>query len=155
MVESRARFSLQDFHFLVDPVVHRNRLRFVEGDAMDPAAAGIEGPFDGILMAYGIRNVPDPDTCLARVVSLLAPGGTLCLHEYSVRGSRRSTWTWDAVCFGIIVPSAKLAGNSTKLYRYLHESVRNFDSVSELESRTRPATTTESPGLSPTSSSRS
>ena len=39
---------------------------FVHGDAMDPAAAGIDGRFDGILMAYGIRNVPDADACLQR-----------------------------------------------------------------------------------------
>ena len=60
---------------------------WLEGDAMDPAAYGAEGPYDGILMAYGIRNVPDPDGSLRAIQPLLREGGTLCLHEYSVAGS--------------------------------------------------------------------
>ncbi|GAB4197364.1 MAG: class I SAM-dependent methyltransferase [Sandaracinaceae bacterium] len=114
-------------------------VEWIHGDAMDVRAAGVDGPFDGILMAYGIRNVPDPDTCLARLVSLLAPGATLCLHEYSVRGSRRSRAIWDAVCWGIIIPGGLLTARTTKIYRYLHESVRRFDSVTELEARMRRA----------------
>ena len=62
-------------------------VEFVHGDAMDPGAAGIDGPFDGILMAYGIRNVPDADICLQRVLSLLTPGTPVCFHQYSVIGS--------------------------------------------------------------------
>ncbi|NIW23658.1 MAG: methyltransferase domain-containing protein, partial [Gammaproteobacteria bacterium] len=31
--------------------------RWVHGNAMDPAADGAGGPYDAILMAYGIRNV--------------------------------------------------------------------------------------------------
>jgi ubiquinone/menaquinone biosynthesis C-methylase UbiE len=112
---------------------------WVHGDAMDVRAAGVDGPFDGILMAYGIRNVPDPDACLAGIVSLLAPGATLCLHEYSVRGSRRSRAIWDAVCWGIIIPGGLVTARTTKIYRYLHESVRRFDSVAELEARMRRA----------------
>jgi ubiquinone/menaquinone biosynthesis C-methylase UbiE len=114
-------------------------IEWVHGDAMDVTAAGVEGPFDGILMAYGIRNVPDPDACLARLVSLLRPGASLCLHEYSVRGSRRSRAIWDAVCWGIIIPGGLVTARTTKIYRYLHESVRRFDSVAELETRMRRA----------------
>lgn len=114
-------------------------VEWVQGDAMDPAASGVRGPFDGILMAYGIRNVPEPDVCLSRLVDLLAPGGTLCLHEYSVRGSLRAMALWDAVCWGIIIPGGLLTARTTKIYRYLHESVRRFDGPAELESRMRRA----------------
>ena len=38
-------------------------VQWLLGDAMDPGAAGAEGPYDGILMAYGIRNVPDWSGC--------------------------------------------------------------------------------------------
>ena len=62
-------------------------IQFVLGDAMEPEDAGIMGPFDGILMAYGIRNVEDPDVCLTRLYRLLRPGGTICFHEYSVADS--------------------------------------------------------------------
>jgi ubiquinone/menaquinone biosynthesis methyltransferase len=114
-------------------------VEWVRGDAMDVRAAGVTGRFDAILMAYGIRNVPDPDACLARLVELLEPGGTLCLHEYSVRGSLRSRALWDAVCWGIIIPGGLVTARTTKIYRYLHESVRRFDSRTELEARMRRA----------------
>ena len=51
----------------------------------------------------------------------------------------RKRLLWDAVSYGIIIPSGFLAGGSTKIYRYLHESVRGFDSVSEFETRLRRA----------------
>ena len=114
-------------------------VRFVHGDAMDPRGAGLTERFDGILMAYGIRNVPDPDTCLVRLRDMLEPGARLAIHEYSVTGSRKSRAIWDAVCWGIIIPGGALTARTTKIYRYLHESVRRFDSTRELEQRLRRA----------------
>lgn len=111
------------------------RVRFVLGDAMDPSAAGAEGPFDGILMAYGIRNVPDADTCLARLRALLTPGGVICFHEYSVAESPWTRAVWNAVAFGIIIPTGFLAGGSPDIYRYLRRSVLGFDGVSAFEAR--------------------
>ncbi len=108
---------------------------FAHGDAMDPRATGVAGEFDGILMAYGIRNVPDVDLCLERLYDLLAPGGTICFHEYSVSDSLRARATWDAVCWGIIVPGGLVTGGSARIYRYLHQSVRSFDGVRAFERR--------------------
>jgi ubiquinone/menaquinone biosynthesis C-methylase UbiE len=45
---------------------------FLQGDATDPRTHGANGLYDGILMAYGIRNVPDPDRCLSNLLSLLS-----------------------------------------------------------------------------------
>jgi ubiquinone/menaquinone biosynthesis C-methylase UbiE len=111
------------------------RVQFVRGDAMDPAAAGVQGPFDGILMAYGIRNVPDPDLCLMRLWELLRPGGRICLHEYSVADSWRSRLVWNAVTLGVIIPAGLVVSGTTDIYRYLRNSVRHFDGVRELQSR--------------------
>ncbi|MFN7701402.1 MAG: class I SAM-dependent methyltransferase [Deltaproteobacteria bacterium] len=114
-------------------------VRFVHGDAMDPRGAGLAERFDGILMAYGLRNVPDPDACLVRLHDMLAPGGRLAIHEYSVSGSRRSRAVWGAVCWGIIIPGGAITARTTKIYRYLHDSVQRFDSVHALEARLRRA----------------
>ncbi len=38
---------------------------FVQSRAEDLQAAGVAGPFDGILAAYLVRNLPDPDRCCA------------------------------------------------------------------------------------------
>ena len=62
-------------------------VRFVHAPVEDLGAAGIRGPFDGILAAYLIRNLADPDAQLRALRGLLRPGGTLAVHEYSVRDS--------------------------------------------------------------------
>lgn len=115
------------------------RVRFVHGDATDPAAAGVEGPFDGILMAYGIRNLPDPDRGLENLRALLRPSASVVFHEYSVADSPVSTLLWDAVCWGIIVPGGLVTARSARIYRYLHQSVRSFDGVGAFEARLRRA----------------
>ncbi len=114
-------------------------VELVHGNAMDPAAAGVRGGFDGILMAYGIRNVPAIDPCLANLRSLLSPGAPIAFHEYSVRDSRRARAIWDAVCWGIIVPGGLLTAPRSGIYRYLHASVRHFDGVHAFETRLRKA----------------
>jgi len=115
------------------------RVELVHGDATDPRAAGIEGPFDAILMAYGIRNVPSPDRCLANLHALLAPGAPIAFHEYSVRDSRRARAIWDAVCWTIIVPGGLITAPGSDIYRYLHASVHAFDGVRAFEGRLRRA----------------
>lgn len=109
------------------------------GNAMDPAADGATGPYDGILMAYGIRNVPDPDLCLERLRPLLADGGTLCLHEYSVKGSLWARVVWNIVTMTIVIPLGLIFAGTTKIFRYLRRSVLEFDSIEELEARLRKA----------------
>lgn len=115
------------------------RVEFAHGDAMDVPAAGIEGPFDGIVMAYGIRNVPDIDQCLAGLLHLLRPGGRICLHEYSVADSRRSRMVWKLITTLVIVPGGLATAGSGRLYRYLRESVLAFDGVRAFEQRLRSA----------------
>ena len=108
---------------------------FVEGDAMHPRVDGVDGPFDAVLMAYGIRNMPDPDVCLRNLRELLAPGAPVVFHEYSVAGSRRARFTWNAVAFGIIIPGGLVTSAHTRIYRYLRRSVLEFDAVQAFEAR--------------------
>lgn len=120
---------------------------FVLGDAMDPApaiAAALGVPeadvrFDAVLMAYGIRNMSDPDECLMRMRSLLAPGAPICFHEYSVADSPRARGTWTAVAWGIIIPSGLVTSRHMRIYRYLWRSVLRFDGVVAFEGRLRRA----------------
>ncbi len=112
-------------------------VRWAHGNAMDPAAAGARGPYDAIFMAYGIRNVPDPDLCLQRLHGLLRPGGRICLHEYSVAGSRRSRVIWQLVTLGVVIPLGTIVTRSSTIFRYLRRSVMTFDSVTQLEERLR------------------
>ncbi len=102
-------------------------VELVLGDASDPAAAGVVGPFDGILMAYGIRNVPEPDRCLGNLLELLKPGAPIAFHEYSVADSRYSRVVWKAVAGAVIIPLGRLLSGSDEIFRYLRQSVLDFD----------------------------
>ncbi|MBL8784625.1 MAG: class I SAM-dependent methyltransferase [Deltaproteobacteria bacterium] len=113
----------------------RANVRFVVGDAMDPAAAGATGPFDGILMAYGIRNVPNADHCLAALLPLLAPGAPICFHEYSVADSKVAKAVWNAVSLSVIAPLGIAATRNVRMWNYLRESVNRMDGVSAFERR--------------------
>jgi ubiquinone/menaquinone biosynthesis C-methylase UbiE len=115
------------------------RVAFVHGDAMDPAASGIAGPFDGIFMAYGIRNMPDADLCLRRICDLLAPGAVACFHEYSVADSRLAQAVWRAVSTLIVVPLGQVVAGSGDIFRYLRRSVLEFDGVTAFNERLRRA----------------
>ena len=110
-------------------------VRFVHSPIEELATHGVSGPFDGILAAYLIRNVADRDAQLRRFHQLLRPGGTLAVHEYSVRDSRAATRIWHAVCWGIIIPSGWWRTRDTALYRYLWRSVLEFDGAARFRAR--------------------
>jgi ubiquinone/menaquinone biosynthesis C-methylase UbiE len=115
------------------------RVRFVRGNAQNLAAVGVTGPFDGILAAYLVRNLPSPDAALRQFLTLLRPGAPMAVHEYSVRDSARSRIVWTLVCWTIIIPLGRLRTGSSGLYRYLWRSVLRFDGVRALAQRLRDA----------------
>jgi ubiquinone/menaquinone biosynthesis C-methylase UbiE len=110
-------------------------VRFVHSPIEDIADAGVHGPFDGIFAAYLLRNLTDPDAQLRRFREMLRPGATLAVHEYSVRDSRAAKAIWNAVCWGIIVPSGWLQTRDSTLYRHLWRSVNGFDGAAAFQRR--------------------
>jgi putative 4-mercaptohistidine N1-methyltranferase len=62
---------------VVPAEIDRARVRFEQGDATDLRTD--LGAFDVVLMANLIDRLPEPRRCLARVPSLLKPGGQLIL----------------------------------------------------------------------------
>jgi ubiquinone/menaquinone biosynthesis C-methylase UbiE len=114
-------------------------VRFVHTPVEDLADNGVVGPFDGILAAYLIRNLSDPDTQLRSLRDLLVPGATLAIHEYSVRDSRAAIAVWHAVCWGIIIPSGWWQTRDATLYRHLWRSVLTFDGATQFRQRMRDA----------------
>jgi ubiquinone/menaquinone biosynthesis C-methylase UbiE len=110
-------------------------VRFVHGNAENLAMSGIVGPFDGILAAYLLRNLVHRDAALRQFHRLLRPGAPLAIHEYSVRDSLRSRLVWTTVCWGVIIPMARVRAGSTDLYRYLWRSALQFDGITALGKR--------------------
>jgi ubiquinone/menaquinone biosynthesis C-methylase UbiE len=114
-------------------------VRFVHSTIEELAGAGVEGPFDGILAAYLLRNLSDPDAQLRRFRTLLQPGATLALHEYSVADSRLASAVWNVVCAGVIIPMGWYRTRDATLYRHLRRSVATFDGAAALRNRLRTA----------------
>jgi ubiquinone/menaquinone biosynthesis C-methylase UbiE len=112
-------------------------VRFVQSRIEDLAEAGVRGPFDGIFAAYLVRNLADKDSQLREFRTLLRPGGTLAVHEYSVRDSRIATAVWNTVCAAIIIPSGRLRSGDATLYKYLRHSVNRFDGAAAFRDRLR------------------
>lgn len=108
---------------------------FVHSRAEDLADAGVAGPFDGILAAYLVRNLSDPDPVLQSLRALLSPGAVFAAHEYSVRDSRWATAVWNAVSSAIIIPAGRIRSGDASLYRYLRRSVNDFDGVMDFRDR--------------------
>jgi ubiquinone/menaquinone biosynthesis C-methylase UbiE len=100
---------------------------------------GRPGSYDGILAAYLVRNLPDADSGLASLLSLLRPGAPIAVHDYSVVDSRRARVVWTGVCWTVIIPSGAVVTRDAGLYRYLWDSVRKFDGARAFEDRMRRA----------------
>ena len=118
-------------------------VRFVHARAEDLhaalAAEGLEGPFDGLLAAYLVRNLPDRDAGVGVLVDHLAPGAPIAVHEYSVADSAYARGVWSAVCWAVIIPLGWRVTGDASLYRYLWRSVLAFDGLGRLEQRLRDA----------------
>lgn len=110
-------------------------VRFVHAPIEALHDAGVRGPFDGIFAAYLIRNLADPDARLRAIRDLLRPGGTVGVHEYSVRDSALALAVWNAVCWSVIIPAGFVATGDTALFRYLRRSVAAFDGVRRFRRR--------------------
>lgn len=104
-------------------------VRFLHAPIESPGAAVEHRPFDGIFAAYLIRNLADPDAQLRALRGLLRPGGSLGVHEYSVRDSLPARATWNAVCCAVIIPAGFATTGDAALFRYLRRSVAEFDGV--------------------------
>ncbi len=90
---------------------------------------GLAAGVDGVLAAYLFRNVTERDAVLRDVHDLLGPEGVLLVQEYSVAHSRAADIIWSLVCWLVVIPLSWLTSRQTRLYRYLWQSVRGFDSV--------------------------
>jgi ubiquinone/menaquinone biosynthesis methyltransferase len=91
--------------------------------------------FDAIFMAYGLRNMPDYESCVQQLHILLKPGGRLVVHDYSLSEAWYSKIFWWTLGWFFIVPFCTLVSGSSRIFTYLIKSVFKFlqpDEVLEL-----------------------
>ena len=102
------------------------RIQFVDGNA--EALPFPSGQFDGVTIAFGIRNVPRIDRALAEAFRVLRPGGRLLVLEFSQVDVAVLDRAYELYSFNIIPALGDLVAGDGAAYRYLVESIRRFPS---------------------------
>ena len=100
------------------------RVHLVRGDAMRLPAA--TGSVDAVTVAFGIRNVQDPDTACREMLRVLTPGGRLAILEFGlpVVPAVRPLYLWY---FNHVLPRiGRAVSRHSGAYSYLPQSVGAF-----------------------------
>lgn len=99
------------------------QIQLVEGDAQ--SLPFDDDTFDGVCMAFGIRNVPDRDAALAEIARVTRPGGRVAILELS---EPKSGLMGSLARFHMhtIVPMLGSWLSGSREYRYLPDSIARF-----------------------------
>lgn len=91
--------------------------------------------FDAVTIAFGLRNVSNPDGALGELARVTKPGGRLVVCEFST-----PTWAPFAAVYGnylmraLPVIATRVSSNP-EAYRYLAESIREWPTQPQLAKR--------------------
>lgn len=98
---------------------------FVEGDAMNLPFA--DASFDVLSIAFGIRNVSEPDRALREFRRVLSPGGRLVILEFGEPRQGVLRWLNNVYTRRVMPLTASIIARDTSgAYRYLPKSVASF-----------------------------
>jgi demethylmenaquinone methyltransferase / 2-methoxy-6-polyprenyl-1,4-benzoquinol methylase len=112
----------------IDAIKLSKRIEMLEGDAQ--ALPFDDGTFDGITIAFGIRNVPDRSKGLREMARVTKAGGRVAILELSepragMMGVLARTYVHE------IVPRVGGLLSGAKEYRYLQRSIAAFPPANE------------------------
>jgi demethylmenaquinone methyltransferase/2-methoxy-6-polyprenyl-1,4-benzoquinol methylase len=101
------------------------RIRVVEADAQ--ALPFADNTFQLVTVAFGLRNVTDPDRGLAEMVRVTRPGGRVAILEFSRPRNRLFGPLYTFYLRRVLPRIGQLVcRNRENAYRYLAESVLRF-----------------------------
>lgn len=90
--------------------------------------------FDGITIAFGLRNVTHQDKALQSMYRVLKPGGKLLILEFSRLSLASLQKLYDLYSFKVIPKLGELITGDRKSYEYLVESIRMHPNQETLKS---------------------
>lgn len=111
----------------LDRVVPENgeKVTYIEGDAQ--ALPFEEASADVISIAFGIRNVAEPERAIREFARILKPGGRLVILEFDRPTFAPMRWLNDVYCGWVMPRTATLiSGDRSGAYKYLPKSVGTF-----------------------------
>jgi demethylmenaquinone methyltransferase/2-methoxy-6-polyprenyl-1,4-benzoquinol methylase len=112
------------------------RIELVQGDAQELPFEG--GHFDGVCMAFGIRNVPDRARALREMARVTRPGGRVAILELS---EPRRGVLGPLARFHVhtVVPAVGALLSGAREYSYLQRSIAAFPDAPEFAEMMRSA----------------
>ena len=104
-------------------------IEWINGDALETNLPSDQ--FDGLLMAYGLRNLSCPEAGLREALRILKPGGRAAILDFRSfrKGSIRGLFQTIYLSL-YVVPIASILGLG-KEYSYIKKSLVNFPSDSK------------------------
>lgn len=85
-----------------------------------------DGTFDGAMIGFGIRNVPDFRTGLREMRRVLRPGGRIVVLEFSTPPSRSLWRLYNWYFYNVLPRVGGLLTGKERAYRYLTDTVTEF-----------------------------
>lgn len=100
------------------------RMRTICADAMELPFP--KQTFDAVTLAYGIRNVAQPQTCLQEVFRVLQPQGTFSILELTRPSFAPLGWMHKLYTYTCLPLFGRYISNNASAYRYLAKSVQKI-----------------------------
>jgi demethylmenaquinone methyltransferase/2-methoxy-6-polyprenyl-1,4-benzoquinol methylase len=110
--------------------LHRHDINYLQANAQEIPL--LENSIDCATMAYGIRNVPNPERCLKEVYRVLRPRGIFGILELT-QPTNPIMRSGHSLYLKTVLPIiGKLATSNKEAYLYLRNSISSFISPSTL-----------------------
>jgi demethylmenaquinone methyltransferase/2-methoxy-6-polyprenyl-1,4-benzoquinol methylase len=100
----------------------RGRVQLVAADGMRLPFA--DGSFDRVTISFGLRNVADPQACLAELRRVTRPGGRIVVCEFSHPTFAPWRTTYLEYLMKALPAVARAVSSAPDAYVYLAESIR-------------------------------
>ena len=102
----------------------------IEGDAL--RLPFLDRSFDGVTIAFGLRNLSDVEGGLTELLRVLKPGGSLAVLEFSKPVIPGFSFLFKAYFTKLLPFVGGLLSGSRSAYQYLPDSVLKFPDQKEL-----------------------
>lgn len=107
----------------LDASTCKSQIRLIEGDAQSLPFE--DRSFDGVCMAFGIRNVPDRNKALTEMARVVRPNGRICILELS-EPQGYGIGALARFYVHTVVPWLGSVLSGEREYRYLQRSIAAF-----------------------------
>jgi demethylmenaquinone methyltransferase/2-methoxy-6-polyprenyl-1,4-benzoquinol methylase len=105
-------------------------IRLIEADALYLPFAN--GSFDGLTIAFGLRNLSSPEAGLHEILRVLKPGGIVAILEFSKPVVPGFRWLFQFYFRTLLPLVGGIVSGSRSAYQYLPESVSRFADQEQL-----------------------